>query len=67
MPLVLLTYSGHYPDKVVCLTPQEIKQLDKLEEEGFLMDSQEGLDFMALLEQKESIPPLHTRTIIMYE
>lgn len=56
MPLVLLSSSGHYPDRLIEMTEVEIAESNRLQERTYLFDTPEGSALIAELRKRPEVP-----------
>lgn len=62
--LAILSYSSHYPEKLVEVTEEELAEVKRLTERKFLFDTEEG---QALIKKLESRPEVKCEVILCYQ
>lgn len=51
--LIILSYSGHYPNKLVEVTEEELAHIYEVQGEKYLCDTKEGIALITSLGQRE--------------
>lgn len=45
MKTIILSYSGHYPDRMVVVSQEEEAEINRLTQRHYLFDTEEGREF----------------------
>ena len=63
MPILKLSYSGHYPDSYVRVSDNELCRIKELEKKGYLNDTLDGTILLDMLEEREHVRVVDHTTI----
>lgn len=64
MKTIILSYSGHYPDRMVVVSQEEEAEINRLTQRHYLFDTEEGRELLERLSDRSH--PVDILKVIAY-